>query len=57
MLQPKQAKDLVLRMLDDDGLDPQDDVLQDVVRYDPNNYVRLVSEQTLEDLNASIGLY
>ena len=33
------------------------DVLQDVVRYDPNNYVRLRSEQTLEALNASIGMY
>ncbi len=33
------------------------DVLQDVVRYDPNSYVRLRSEQTLAELNASIGLY
>jgi hypothetical protein len=33
------------------------EVLQDVVRYDPNNYVRLRSEQTLEALNASIGMY
>jgi hypothetical protein len=33
------------------------EVLQDVVRYDPNNYVRLKSEQTLEALNASIGMY
>ncbi len=33
------------------------EVLQDVVRYDSNNYVRLRSEQTLEALNASIGMY
>ncbi len=33
------------------------DVLQDVVRHDSNNYVRLRSEQTLEALNASIGMY
>ena len=33
------------------------DVLQDVVRYEPNSWVRLRSEQTLADLNASIGLY
>jgi len=33
------------------------EVLQDVVRYEPNNYVRLLSEQTLAELNASIGLY
>jgi HEAT repeats len=33
------------------------DVLQDVVRYDPNSYVRLRSEQTLEQLNASVGMY
>lgn len=33
------------------------EVLQDVVRYDPNNYVRLKSEQTLEALNASVGMY
>lgn len=32
-------------------------VLQDVVRYEPNSYVRLRSEQTLAELNASIGLY
>lgn len=33
------------------------EVLQEVVRYDPNNYVRLKSEQTLEALNASVGMY
>lgn len=33
------------------------EVLQDVVRYEPNGYVRLRSEQTLAELNASIGLY
>lgn len=33
------------------------EVLQDVVRYEPNNYIRLRSEQTLAELNASIGLY
>ena len=33
------------------------DVLQDVVRYEPNSWVRLRSEQTLAELNASIGLY
>lgn len=33
------------------------EVLQDVVRYEPNSYVRLRSEQTLAELNASIGLY
>jgi len=33
------------------------EVLQDVVRYEPNTYVRLRSEQTLAELNASIGLY
>lgn len=33
------------------------EVLQDVVRYEPNSYVRMLSEQTLADLNASIGLY
>ncbi len=33
------------------------EVLQDVVRDEPNNYVRLRSEQTLAELNASIGLY
>ncbi|MDA0204948.1 MAG: HEAT repeat domain-containing protein [Acidobacteria bacterium] len=33
------------------------EVLQDVVRYEPNSWVRLRSEQTLAELNASIGLY
>jgi hypothetical protein len=33
------------------------EVLQDVMRYEPNSYVRLRSEQTLAELNASIGLY
>jgi hypothetical protein len=33
------------------------EVLQEVVRYEPNSYVRLLSEQTLAELNASIGLY
>ena len=33
------------------------EVLQDVVRYEPNSYVRMRSEQTLAELNASIGLY
>jgi hypothetical protein len=33
------------------------EVLQEVVRYEPNTYVRLRSEQTLAELNASIGLY
>ncbi len=33
------------------------EVLQDVVRDEPNSYVRLRSEQTLAELNASIGLY
>ena len=33
------------------------EVLQEVVRYEPNSYVRLRSEQTLAELNASIGLY
>lgn len=33
------------------------EVLQDVVRYEPNAWVRLRSEQTLAELNASIGLY
>jgi hypothetical protein len=31
VLRPKQSKELLLRMLDDQGLDPNDDVLQDVV--------------------------
>jgi hypothetical protein len=31
ILQPKQAKDLILRMLQEEGLDEDDDVLQDVV--------------------------
>ena len=45
ILQPKQAKDLLLRFLEDEGLDAEDDVMADVVAI-----VRTMPQEKLKKL-------